>query len=110
MATQITGQNGAVVERETEVAVHGCSTKLELTGHKVKGRQVKLTVYVPAAGKVEASGKGLSSKAKTAKERGTLTLDLAQKKRGRLHTKVSLVFEPGKGKKQGVQQTLKFKK
>jgi hypothetical protein len=110
MATQITGQNGAVVERETEVAVHGCSKKLKLTGHSVKGRDVKLKVYVPAAGKLEASAKGLSSKTKRASERGAVTIELAQKKRGRLHTKVSLVFKPSKGKKQDVKQTLKFKK
>ena len=45
-------------------------------------------MYVPAAGKLRVSGKGLSSQTKKASGRETLTFTLKQKKAGKLKTKL----------------------
>ena len=55
---------------------------------------------MPAVGRVEIRGEGLSSSSKTANGREVITVKLHQKKAGRLRTKVSVHFTPKKGKKQ----------
>jgi hypothetical protein len=67
-------------------------------------------VYVPAAGRLAVSGKGLSSSSKKAGGRETLTFTLNQKKAGKLHTKIELTFTPTKGRKQTKSLSVKFKK
>jgi hypothetical protein len=57
-------------------------------------------VYAPAAGKVTASGKGVSAGVKTYSGREALTFTLKQKKAGKLTTKIKRTFIPKKGKKQ----------
>ena len=37
----------------------GCPTAISISSHRVKGKTATFSVYVPAAGKVTASGKGL---------------------------------------------------
>ncbi len=58
--TTIAGQNGAQTTQATPIGVTGCSTALSFT-HTVKKRTLTLTVYAPAAGKITATGKGLTS-------------------------------------------------
>jgi hypothetical protein len=110
MPTQLTGQNGAFIEQKTSIKVEGCSSKVSFAGHKVKGRNAKVTVYVPTAGKVAISGKGIKGKTKKAAGRGTVGFELRQKKAGKLHTTVTVKFKPSKGKKQTKKLKLKFKK
>ena len=109
IATTITGQNGAQVRQNTPVAVQGCSTSLSFT-HTIKKRTVTLTVYAPAAGKLTASGKGLTTVTKTAKGQEKLTLTLKQKKTGKLKTTIKITYTPSKGKKQTKTNQLTFKK
>jgi hypothetical protein len=112
MPTAFTGQNGAVIKQNTPITVEGCSTSLSFT-HKVKQQTLTLTVYAPAAGKLTASGKGLTTQAKTAKGRETLTIILKQKQAGKQNTTVRVAFTPSAGKdrdRQAKNAKLTFKK
>jgi hypothetical protein len=71
---------------------------------------VTVTVYAPGAGKLTATGKGLTTAAKTAKGQENVTFTLKQKKAGRLNTSVKVAFRPGKGKQQSRATKIKFKK
>jgi hypothetical protein len=100
MPTSMTGQNGAVLTQNTPVEVEGCSSSLSIVASKVKKRTLTLSVYAPGAGKVTASGKGLSSGSKAYSGREALTFNLKQKRAGKLTTEIKLTFTPSKGKKQ----------
>jgi hypothetical protein len=95
--TTLTAQNGAVLEQSTPVTVEGCPTSLSFT-HKIKQKTLTLTVYAPAAGKITATGKGLTTKNKTAKGQEHITLTLTQRKAGKLNTTVKVAFTPSTGK------------
>jgi hypothetical protein len=98
MPTTITGQNGAVIEQNTSIDVEGCSLKLAVLSHEVKGRNATVSIYVPSAGKVHAEGSGLNSQTKTIKGHGILNFNLHERKAGRLITQVHLSFMPANGK------------
>jgi hypothetical protein len=100
MPTAFVAQNGAEIHESTRIEVEGCSGSLSVMSSKVKKRTVTLSVYAPAAGKVTASGKGLSSGSKAYSGREALSFTLKQKKAGRLKTKIKLTFTPSTGKKQ----------
>jgi hypothetical protein len=91
---KLTAQNGAVLSLEDQVAVDGCSSALKLISHKVKKRTITLKVMVPGAGKLTASGKGLSKAQKSAKGRSTITLTLKAKGKRKLTSNVKLSFAP----------------
>jgi hypothetical protein len=113
MPTKLTGQNGATVNQTTKIEVTGCSTSISISSHSVKQKTLTLAVYVPAAGKLKVSGKGVSAKTKTAKGRETITLNLIQNKAGKLHTHVLVSYTPSTGKtrkKQTKTLTVQFKK
>ena len=110
MPVTLTGQNGAVLKQNTPVEVEGCSNSLSVISSKVKKKTLTLSVYAPAAGKVTASGKGISTGAKTYSGREALTFTLKQKQAGKLKTKIKLTFTPKSGKKQAKSLTVKFKK
>jgi hypothetical protein len=110
MPTAFTAQNGAVIHQNTTISVTGCSTRISIVSHKVNGRTLTVTVSVPAAGILTASGKGLSSSSKSAKGRETLTFKLTQKKPGKLSTTLKIAFKPSKGGKQAKSLSVKFKK
>lgn len=95
---KITGQNGAVLNQKLPVAVEGCPNALTVISHKIKHRSVTLKVAVPAAGKLTASGNGLTKVSNSSKGRGIITLTLKARRRGKLNTKVRLSFAPGKGR------------
>jgi hypothetical protein len=67
-------------------------------------------VYVPAAGELTASGKGLTRVVKTASGQEAITVVVSQKKGGKLKTKVKLSFKARSGKKQTKTITVSFKK
>jgi len=110
MPTEFTAQNGAVLKQNTPVEVEGCPNTISVSSHKVKGKTATLSVYVAAAGKLTATGKGLSSGSKTASGQETITVTVRQKKPGKLKADIKLTFTPAKGKKQSKSLTVEFKK
>lgn len=96
--TVMVGQNGAQITQSTPVKAQGCSTRLAISSHKINKRTLTLTVYVPAAGKVDVRARGLTSGHKTAQSRGTLTFKLHQTRTGVLTTEVKVIFTPVGGK------------
>ena len=109
MPTTITGQNGATLTQTTPVEVQGCRNALSIPSHSIKGRTLTLSVSVPSAGKLTASGKGLSKTSKSSKGRETLKLTLRTRKAGKLKTTVRLSFAPKTGKKLSKSLSVKFK-
>jgi hypothetical protein len=111
MPTAFVGQNGSEIHDSTPISIAGCPGTVSFSS-VVKKETVALTVYAPAAGKLTASGKGLSSQKKTAKGQENVTFTLKQKQAGRLTTTVKVAFTPGTGKsrkKQSKSAKLKFK-
>jgi hypothetical protein len=112
MPTAFTAQNGAVISQSTPITVEGCSTALSFT-QKVKQKTLTLTIYAPAAGKINATGKGLTSQNKTAKGQENITITLKQRHTGKRNTTVKVTFTPSTGKdrkKQSKSAKLRFKK
>jgi uncharacterized repeat protein (TIGR01451 family) len=107
MPTAFTAQNGAVIHQNTPVSVSGCSSAISIASHKLKGRELTLTVYVPAAGKLKVSGKGLRTATKSAAGQELLTLTLQANRKRQFKTKVRLTFVPAKGKVQGKAASLR---
>ena len=96
MATTITGQNGAQISqdhadrRDRLPGVEAPGLKLRILRARVRGSLVALTVKVPRAGRLTATGKGL--RRTSVKVAGARTLKLkvrlsksAAKRRARLH-------------------------
>jgi hypothetical protein len=110
MPTELVAQNGAEIKQNTQIAVTGCPNSISISSHKVKGKTTTIQVSVPAAGKLTATGKGLSKASKTASGRETVSLVLNQKKGGKLKTNIKLTFTPSKGAKQTKTVTVRFKK
>ena len=89
MATTITGQNGAQIAKTTPIDVTGCAAskptgglKLRILRARVRGSLVALTVKVPRAGRLVATGKGLrKASVKVARAR-TLTMKVSLSKAG----------------------------
>ncbi|HEY1687455.1 MAG TPA: hypothetical protein VGF95_01170 [Solirubrobacteraceae bacterium] len=97
MPTVFKGHNGSEIQQSTPIEVQGCPNALALKAN-VKGRKVKAKVYVPAAGRIALSGKGLTSKTTKAKGREQVTLTLRQRKSGSLRTRLLLIYTPSAGK------------
>jgi hypothetical protein len=110
MPTEFVAQNGAKINESTNISVTGCSIAISIVSHKIKGRTLTVSVSVPAAGILTASGKGLSASSKSAKGRETLTFKLTQKQGGKLSTKLKIAFKPSKGSKQARSLSVKFKR
>jgi hypothetical protein len=108
MPIAFTAQNGAEIKQETQIAVTGCPTAISISSHKVSGKTTTLSVYVPAAGELTASGKGLVSASKPSKGQEDVTIAVSQKRAGKLKTKIKLTFTPSKGKKQSKNLTVRF--
>jgi hypothetical protein len=104
MPTTMTGQNGAVLEQNTPVEVEGCPGAIAITSHKIKGRTITLSVVVPAAGRLTASGRGLSRTSKSSAGRETLTLKLHKSRAREPRARVKLSFIPKQG--QELQQSM----
>ena len=116
MPTDFVGQNGATLNQDTQIAVAGCKPAITVVKHSVKGHTATIQVKVPSAGKLTASGKGLSKATKTAKGATTLTVKLTLTKgeaaflgkhKGRkLAAKIKLTFTPKKGAKLKTSMTV----
>jgi hypothetical protein len=107
MPTTIEGQNGAVRNQTTKVRVAGCKPALYIRSTKVSGKSVTVTVTVPAAGKIAASGEGLRGQTKHSTGEKLVTLKLAligaQASKvspgHRLKVRVDLAFTPRRGRR-----------
>ncbi len=109
MPTEFAGQNGAELRQNTPITVEGCAPAITVVSHKVKGKTATIQVSVPGAGRLVATGKGLSKASKAVTATTTLTVKLAltkaeaatlSKHKGRkLKAKINLAFSPAKGKK-----------
>jgi hypothetical protein len=100
MPTRFIGQDNAELTEQTKIEVTGCGDAIKVVSHKVKRGELTLRVAVPSAGKLVASGKGLSRASKKATGRETLTIELKERTVGTGKTKVKLAFKPKSGKKQ----------
>lgn len=106
----LVAQNGAVFRQSTPIAVEGCPDRLSIAAHAVRGRRLTLAVLVPAAGRLTASGRGLSSAAKSTRGSEIVQLTLREKRSGRLQTRVKLSFVPSKGRRLAKTLAATFKR
>jgi len=107
MPTAFVGQNGAEIHESTPIAVEGCKPAIRVLKSSVRGATATIEVSVPAAGRLVASGRGLSKASRKVKRAGTATVKLkltsgeaAFLKRHpgrRLKADVHLRFTPSKG-------------
>ncbi len=116
MPTRIKGQNGALVEQSTKIKVTGCKPAVTVVRKKVKGATATIVANVPMAGRLVASGEGLSKGSKTLSKAGNATVAvsltkaerefLAQHPGRKLKTRVRLRFIPNHGKPLSTAVTL----
>ena len=109
MPTEFIAQNGAPFNQSTPITVTGCKPAITVKSHKVKGKTATIAVSVPAAGKLVATGKGLSKGTGKIGKAGTVTVKLRLTKAEaaflgkhadrKLRAKVNLQFTPKKGSK-----------
>ena len=92
MPTEFLAQNGAQIHQNTAIAVTGCAPAIRVVRHGVKGNTATIAVSVPAAGKLNASGTGLSRAAGKAGAAGTVTVKLTLSK----HEQRFLNHHPGR--------------
>ncbi|MGH2910968.1 MAG: hypothetical protein ACRDJ3_00680 [Solirubrobacteraceae bacterium] len=76
MPTIMHGQNGALVEQKTKVAVTGCKPAINVLRHSVRGSTATITARTPAAGVLVAEAPGLSRAVKRLGKAGSVTLKL----------------------------------
>jgi hypothetical protein len=77
MPTAFVAQNGAEIHVSTPIAVTGCKRSVAVVRHVVRGDNATVTVRVPSAGELEASGVGLSTARAKASAAGDVTVSLA---------------------------------
>jgi hypothetical protein len=109
MPTAFVAQNGAEIHQSTPIEVTGCAPSISIVRHSVKGATVTIAAKVPSAGKLVASGSGLTRASKSTGKAGTLSfsLKLSGRERAllkshpgrRLAVAVKLTFTPTHGKK-----------
>jgi hypothetical protein len=100
MPTFFKAQNGLEIHQNARVGVTGCSTRAKVVAHRVKGHNITLTVYAPAAGKLKASGGGLTAASKTVSGTETVTLTIHPTHGGSARRRVHVVFTPSHGRRQ----------
>jgi len=98
MPTVFNAQNGAQIKQNTPIEVQNCPDTLKIVAKHIDKRTLTLTVAVPAAGRLTATGNGITSNVKSAKARQQLTLKLKARGTSPLHTKIQLRFTPNTGK------------
>jgi hypothetical protein len=121
MPTTITGQNGKQVVRRITVSTSDCGVRI--VGRKVRGRTVTLTLKVPGAGRVRASGRGMRTASRTVRKAGRTMLKAKLSKRGvrmlrarhgRRHARLTLPihvgFTPAKGKASKATASVTFRR
>jgi hypothetical protein len=109
MPTAFVAQNGAVIHQSTPISVSGCKPAITVVRHSGNRKTATIAVSVPSAGKLVATGKGLSRATGNAGGAGTVTVKmtlssnerafLAKHKGRRLKVAVKLLFTPKHGGK-----------
>ena len=107
MPTLFVAQNGARIKQSTPITVTGCKPAIHVLSHHAGAGVATLSVSVPAAGRLRASGSGLTSASKRVGKAGTATISLALSAGERrllaahpgrrLTVHVALVFKTAKG-------------
>ena len=107
MPTAFVGQNGAEIHTSTPISVTGCKPAIAVVRHSVKGTTATVVVSVPAAGRLLAAGRGVSTgrgkagKAGNVRVKVTLTKAeqafLRKHPSRKLRAKIDLRFTPRKG-------------
>jgi hypothetical protein len=110
MPTAFVAQNGDEIHQDTPISIQGCPNTLAIRSHTISKQTLTLTIYTPAAGKLTATGKGLTTQNKTSTGQELLTITLKQKRAGKLKASIKVAFTPSKGNKQTKTTTLNFKK
>jgi hypothetical protein len=105
--TTIVAQNGAVIKESPQIAIGGCRPAIKVLRVRVRDRVARITVSVPSAGKLTASGKGLTRVMKKVSKAETVTVKLtpskrerrflAHHRRGKLKAVIGLLFLPSHG-------------
>jgi hypothetical protein len=116
MPTDFVAQNGATLDQDTKIAVTGCQPAIAVLRHRVKGRTATIAVSVPSAGRLVASGSGLSRTTRTANAAGTVTVTVALSPSEqrflshhlgrRLRATVKLLFTPKHGSRLSTSVTV----
>jgi hypothetical protein len=76
MPTAFVAQNGTEIHQNTPINVEGCPNTITITKHTLKKHTLTLTITVPTAGQLTATGKHITKTTKTTKGRETLKLTL----------------------------------
>ena len=107
MPTTIKGQNGALIKQNTKVAVSGCKPQVTVVRKHVTGTTATIVASVPSAGKLVATGSGLSGGSRKLAGKGTATVGVKLSKREqqflshhprrKLRVRVNLRFKPTHG-------------
>ncbi len=107
MPTLFVAQNGARIKQSAPISVTGCKPAIHVLAHSARGGTATLSVNVPTAGRLRASGPGLKPASKRIGKAGTATISLAlsaSERRllaahpgRRLTVHVALVFKTAKG-------------
>lgn len=72
--TTLIAQNGAKITQTTKIAVKGCP--IEVVSHKRRGSRMILTVWVPEAGRLRVSGRGVKRLVTRVKKAGEVKLSV----------------------------------
>ena len=109
MPTAFVGQNGAEIHTSTPISVSGCKPELGIVRHSVKATKATIVVSVPSAGRLLATGQGVSTgrgkAARAGNVRVQVTLTKAEQAFLRKHAdrelraKINLRFIPKQGAK-----------
>jgi hypothetical protein len=91
--TTIVAQNGAVINQTTNVTINGCPNKITILSHHTTGHTIKLTLSVPTAGTLTATGKHLTKTRHTTHHAETITITLKTTGPHKPHT-IKLTFTP----------------
>lgn len=98
--TLLKAQNGLEIHQETPITIQNCPTSISINTATLKKRTLTLSVYVPTAGKLKVTAKGLTTTTKTTTRQDLLTLTLHTNKTHKFKTKLHLTFTPTHGHKQ----------
>jgi hypothetical protein len=92
--TTIVAQNGAVINQTTKVAISGCPNKITILSRHVSGRTITLSVSLPSAGTLTATGKHLTKTKHTTHQAETITITLKATTPHKPKATIKLTFNP----------------
>ena len=110
MPTTIVAQNGAVINQTTKVAINGCPNKITILSRHISKHTITLTVSVPSAGTLTATGKHLTKTKHTTHHAETIKITLKATTHHKLKTTIKLTFTPTKGNHLHTQTTITTKR